>query len=187
MDWSCLRLDMRCVGAAGMARRRVRGAARPRQRSAAGHRSRRGAVRSQANRTSGAGRGHAGRTSGAGRGQAGRTSGAFWTLHSLSGEFSPFLRSKMAKCRPTTAAAPNLIRRCRSSQGKRQRAPTTGSSLPQPAATSTKRQRPLPSGSKKPGAAWAPGFPSLWSQRQESNPQPSDYKSDALPLSHAGI
>lgn len=26
----------------------------------------------------------------------------------------------------------------------------------------------------------------LWSQRQESNPQPTDYKSVALPLSHAG-
>ena len=26
-----------------------------------------------------------------------------------------------------------------------------------------------------------------WSRRQESNPQPPDYKSDALPLSHAGI
>ncbi len=26
-----------------------------------------------------------------------------------------------------------------------------------------------------------------WSQRQESNPQPTDYKSVALPLSHAGI
>ncbi len=26
----------------------------------------------------------------------------------------------------------------------------------------------------------------LWSQRQESNPQPNDYKSFALPLSHAG-
>ena len=26
----------------------------------------------------------------------------------------------------------------------------------------------------------------FWSQRQESNPQPTDYKSVALPLSHTG-
>ena len=39
----------------------------------------------------------------------------------------------------------------------------------------------------EPGATRAPDSPSiLWSQRQESNPQPNDYKSFALPLSHAG-
>ena len=29
--------------------------------------------------------------------------------------------------------------------------------------------------------------PQLWSQRRESNPQPADYKSAALPLSHVGV
>ena len=39
----------------------------------------------------------------------------------------------------------------------------------------------------EPGAARAPSSSTiLWSQRQESNPQPNDYKSFALPLSHAG-
>ena len=41
-------------------------------------------------------------------------------------------------------------------------------------------------GSKTPGSAEEPGARGLWSQRQESNPQPTDYKSVALPLSHAG-
>ena len=41
--------------------------------------------------------------------------------------------------------------------------------------------------SKKPGTANGIGLSSKpWSQRQESNLQPSDYKSGALPLSHAG-
>ena len=39
---------------------------------------------------------------------------------------------------------------------------------------------------KKPGSTGKPGFLILWSQRQESNPQPTDYKSVALPLRHAG-
>src|SRR6476659_4110946 len=35
--------------------------------------------------------------------------------------------------------------------------------------------------------ALAPSGPcSLWSRRRDLNPQPSDYKSDALPLSYAG-
>lgn len=38
-----------------------------------------------------------------------------------------------------------------------------------------------------PGTVMAPSPHALpWSQRQESNPQPTDYKSVALPLSHAG-
>ena len=37
-----------------------------------------------------------------------------------------------------------------------------------------------------PATAKVTGPNHLWSQRQESNPQPSDYKSLALPLSHAG-
>ena len=45
----------------------------------------------------------------------------------------------------------------------------------------------LSRGSKKPGTGRAPGFSCFWSQRQESNPQPADYKSAALPLSHAGV
>lgn len=45
----------------------------------------------------------------------------------------------------------------------------------------------LSRGSKKPGTARTPGFSCFWSQRQESNPQPADYKSAALPLSHAGV
>ena len=41
---------------------------------------------------------------------------------------------------------------------------------------------------KKAGQAYQHAWPATpsWSQRQESNPQPSDYKSLALPLSHAG-
>ena len=39
---------------------------------------------------------------------------------------------------------------------------------------------------KGPDPPREPGLQALWSQRQESNPQPTDYKSVALPLSHAG-
>ena len=39
---------------------------------------------------------------------------------------------------------------------------------------------------KGPDPQRKPGLHALWSQRQESNPQPTDYKSVALPLSHAG-
>ena len=39
---------------------------------------------------------------------------------------------------------------------------------------------------KGPDPPREPGLHTLWSQRQESNPQPTDYKSVALPLSHAG-
>ena len=63
-------------------------------------------------------------------------------------------------------------------------APANGSAV-----SSAPRPQPgsIPAaGSKTPGSAGEPGARTLWSQRQESNPQPTDYKSVALPLSHAG-
>ena len=42
------------------------------------------------------------------------------------------------------------------------------------------------SAAKSPDPPREPDLHPLWSQRQESNPQPTDYKSVALPLSHAG-
>ena len=57
--------------------------------------------------------------------------------------------------------------------------PAGGSGRGSCGATAPGRSRPLFSAS--PGRV-----PPAWSQRWESNPQPPDYKSGALPLSHAG-
>lgn len=71
--------------------------------------------------------------------------------------------------RPSRAAPDNGWRRC-------------PGSAPAPGFDPCRRVR-----RSGPGTVMAPGPHTLpWSQRQESNPQPTDYKSVALPLSHAG-
>ncbi len=92
------------------------------------------------------------------------------------------LRPNGASDRNRRAASPPAVR-C-GPCGPLRAAPANGSAV-----SSAPRPQPgsIPAaGSKTPGSAGEPGARTLWSQRQESNPQPTDYKSVALPLSHAG-